>query len=47
MFLNRNLKEHFIFENVEIVILLGAQHTTIVPNVGVFLGMDQLHELDK
>jgi len=22
-------------------------HTTIIPNVGVFLGMDQLHELDK
>ena len=45
--LNRNLKEHFIFENVQIVILLlGAQHITIVPNVGVLLGMDQLHEVE-
>ena len=47
VFLNRNLEEHFIFKNVQIVILLGAQHIMIVPNVGVFLGMDQQHEPDK
>ena len=46
-FLKRNLEKHFIFENVLIVILLSAQRTMIVPNVGVFLGMDQQHESDK